>query len=83
MTSEFNEIHFESWLFTNREISKKGARDVISRLKRSSKIVPLQGHENLSSYEGALLKELANSAIPQSSQASMLRSVRLYFKYKG
>ena len=82
MTTEFNERQFESWLLTNKTISKKGARDVISRLKRSLKLVSSVGHEDLSSYEAALKATLATTSIPQSSQASMLRSARLFFTYK-
>lgn len=82
MTLEFNEKHFQSWLLTNQKISNKGARDVVSRLKRSLRIVSSLGHENISSYEMALKAQFENSDIPISSQASMLRSVRLFYFYK-
>ena len=81
MSYEFNEKHFESWLVGNKELSKKAAGDVISRLKRSQKLVDTKGYSDFNSYSAELNKFLDDSTIPESSQKSMLRAAKLYFQF--
>ena len=81
MSYEFNEKHFESWLVGNKQLSKKAAGDVISRLKRTQKLVATEGYSDLASYSVELNKLLEASTIPESSQKSMMRAVKLYFQF--
>jgi hypothetical protein len=82
MGGEFNEKSFEVWLIMNKQFSKKAARDAVSRLRRSQKLIKIEGFNNSSDYENALERVLEISEIPEASQKGMLRAVRLFYQYK-
>ena len=82
MSYEFSEKVFEIWLVKDRNLSKKSAGDVVSRLNRCRAHVDVKSFGDLKSCEEELKKNLANSTIPDSSQKSMLRALKLYFQFR-
>jgi hypothetical protein len=83
MSYEFSEKVFEIWLIENRNLSKKSAGDVVSRLNRCRAHVDVKSFSDLESCEEELKKNLANSSIPDSSQKSMFRALNLYFQFRN
>ena len=81
MSYEFTEEGFVAWLINDKCLSKKAARDVLSRLKRSQKLLPTAEFAIPRQYEIELNKILETSEIPETSQKSMLRAVRLFYDF--
>ena len=82
MGYQFSEKVFESWLIENRKLIKKSARDVVSRLNRCRAYVDVMSFTDLISCEIELKQVIVNSNIPDSSQKSMFRALKLYFQYR-
>ena len=82
MTFKIDEVGFENWLIQQKQLGKKSAGDVVSRLKRSIKIVPYDKELSHAAYERDLINVMESLSVPLSSRASMLRSVRLYFEFR-
>lgn len=79
-------IAFRIWLENSYGLKTKAAGDAVSRLKRAYKIVPeigtLASKEALNSVLTKLMENEAFNAAPISSQAGMLRSIKLYSRFK-
>ena len=81
MNYNFDDGTFRDWLISKKSLSKKASGDVVSRLKRCIDIEPLDGYVDPVKYFDAILQYPAVENIPESSRASMYRSVRLYFEF--
>ena len=71
---------FVKWLCDEKGYSPRGAKDVVSRLNRAERILPLDC-ENLDDYMYLLRKQNAFEELSPSIQAQIKLSAKLLFQY--
>lgn len=72
------EDQYRRWLESQGRWSQKALGDLVSRLRRVDKIMPLDPSLPLTEFERKLTQCPSWELIPRSSKTGMLAAVRLY-----
>lgn len=74
------DVQFIDWLKTQKGFTPRAAGDIVSRINRANKILPIKQNQ-LHSYLNKLNNTPSFSSIKPSVQSQVKRAVRLYFEY--
>ena len=73
-------MQFIDWLKSNKGFTNRAAEDIVSRIIRANKIVPIKQHTG-SDYVNKLDSTKSFKSIKPVVQSQVKRAVRLYFEY--
>ena len=74
------DMQFIDWLKASKDFTPRAAGDIVSRIIRANKIVPIKQYK-VSDYIGRLDNAESFKAINPAVQSQVKRAVRLYFEY--
>ena len=77
----FSEAEYSSWIRTSSGISQKGQSDLVSRLRRADRLVPIDKFSNADDFHKAVTSSQNWDLIPKKSQDSVLAASRRYFQW--
>jgi hypothetical protein len=75
------EPEFRAWLADQGRWSSKAQNDLVSRLRRANKLVPIERANSVSQYIAGLEASTMWRSIPRASQTGMLAASRLYLDW--
>jgi hypothetical protein len=77
-----NEAEYRRWLTNQGRWSAKGCNDLVSRVKRADRLVPITPSMTESGYMSDLERAEGWSSIPASSRQSIRAAVALFLDWR-
>ena len=77
----FSEAEYSTWIRATSGISQKGQSDLVSRLRRADRLVPMDKFNSADEYQKAVASSQLWDSMPKKSQDSVLAASRRYFQW--
>jgi len=75
------ESAYRKWLSANSGLSSKGQNELVSRLKRRDRMVPISDDGTIEQYERSLRSHKDWQNVPSASQTSIVAAARKYLEW--
>jgi hypothetical protein len=83
MITQDDKYKFRAWLKQNTNLSQKAIGDVVSRINRINKIIPLHANGAADDFLFNLGKNIEFLSLRQTVKSQLKRAYKLYYQFKG